>query len=71
MYNNATDISEKYMEDEIETELMHKKWEKGFAKLEKDLDDFREYSNSTKNADVILTYANIMRMQETKFSSTT
>jgi len=36
------------MNDEMETEIMHEKWEKEFDKLEDDLDSFRNYYNKTK-----------------------
>ena len=36
------------MNDEMETELMHKRWKTEFDKLEEDLDRFRDYYNKTK-----------------------
>ncbi len=35
-------------ENGIETEFMHKKWEKEFDSLEEDLDRFRDYYNGIK-----------------------
>ncbi len=36
------------MADEIETEMMHKKWEAEFDRLDNDLESFRHYYNKTK-----------------------
>jgi hypothetical protein len=50
------------MDDKMETEIMHEKWEKEFDKLENDLDSFRDYYSKTKkckcNIDVCKHYKN-------------